>query len=111
MLRILMYTPTGKRPRHIWEGNIRMDVKEIGINMQNWDDSAQYRDCGIEPLGSISYLYLHCVAGSENTRVCAYRYKTVEQLSIRNADDDESSEDYGAADIHVSDTDVEEKNL
>ncbi|PSN47472.1 hypothetical protein C0J52_01954 [Blattella germanica] len=27
-------------------------------------------------------------------------YKTVEHLSIRNADDDESSEDYGAADVH-----------
>ncbi|KAJ9585230.1 hypothetical protein L9F63_002993 [Diploptera punctata] len=37
---------------------------------------------------------------SESTRVCAYRYKKVEQLSIHNADDDESSEDYGAADIH-----------
>jgi len=39
---------------------------------------------------------------SDNTRVCAYMYKTVEHLSIHNADDDESSEDYGAADVQVS---------
>jgi hypothetical protein len=39
---------------------------------------------------------------SDNTRVCAYMYKTVEHLSIHNADDDESSEDYGAADVQVT---------
>lgn len=33
--------------------------------------------------------------------MCAYMYKTVEHLSIHNADDDESSEDYGAADVQV----------
>lgn len=46
-----------------------------------------------------------CCAGSQlsdNTRVCAYMYKTVEHLSIHNADDDESSEDYGAADVQVT---------
>jgi hypothetical protein len=34
--------------------------------------------------------------------MCAYMYKTVEHLSIHNADDDESSEDYGAADVQVT---------
>ena len=38
---------TGKRPlgrpRRIWEDNIRMDLKEIGINERNWVDSAQDR--------------------------------------------------------------------
>ena len=29
------------RPRRRWEGNIRMGVKEIGINTRNWVDSAQ----------------------------------------------------------------------
>jgi hypothetical protein len=46
-----------------------------------------------------------CCAGSQvsdGTRVCAYMYKTVEHLSIHNADDDESSEDYGAADVQVN---------
>jgi hypothetical protein len=37
--------PAGKRPlgrpRHRWEDNIRMDLKEIGIN---WVFSAQDRD-------------------------------------------------------------------
>jgi hypothetical protein len=28
-------------PNHRWEGNIRMDLTEIGINMRNWVDSAQ----------------------------------------------------------------------
>jgi hypothetical protein len=37
-------TPTGKRPRHRWKGNIRIDLKGIGINMRNWVDSAQDRD-------------------------------------------------------------------
>ena len=39
--------PTGKRllgrPRRRWEDNIRMDIKEIGINTRNWIDSAQDR--------------------------------------------------------------------
>ena len=46
--KILTGTPTGKRPlgraRSRWEGNIRMDLKEIGINTRNWVDSAQDRD-------------------------------------------------------------------
>ena len=32
------------RPRRRWEDNIRMDLKEIGINTRNWIDSAQDRD-------------------------------------------------------------------
>ena len=48
---ILTGTSTGKkplgRPRHRWEDNIRMDLKEIGIKVRNWVDSAQ--DIG-EPL-------------------------------------------------------------
>ena len=33
-----------KRPSSIWEDNIRMDLKEIGINTRNWVDLAQDRD-------------------------------------------------------------------
>ena len=40
--------PIGKRPlgrpRRRWEDNIRMDLKEIGLNTRNWVDSAQDRD-------------------------------------------------------------------
>ena len=40
--KMLTGTPTGKRPlrrpRRRWEGNIRMDLKEIGINTRNWVD-------------------------------------------------------------------------
>ena len=39
--------PTGKRPlgrpKHRWENNITMDLKQIGINTRNWFDSAQDR--------------------------------------------------------------------
>ena len=39
---------TGKiplgRPRRRWEGNIRMDLEEIGFNVGNWVDSAQDRN-------------------------------------------------------------------
>ena len=42
--KILSGKPTGKRrlgrPRRRWEDNIRMDLKEIGINAGNWVDSA-----------------------------------------------------------------------
>jgi hypothetical protein len=47
--KILAGTPTGKislgRPRRRREDNIRKDLKEIGINLRNWIDSAQDRGC------------------------------------------------------------------
>ena len=46
--KILTGTPAGRRPvgrsRYRWEENIRMNLKEIGINTRNWVDSAQDRD-------------------------------------------------------------------
>ena len=46
--KILAGKPTGKRslgrPRRRWEDNIRMDLKEIGIDTRNWIDSAQNKD-------------------------------------------------------------------
>ena len=45
---ILAGKPTRNRPlgrlRCRWEDNIRMDLKEIGINLRNWVDLAQDRD-------------------------------------------------------------------
>ena len=45
--KILTCKPTGKRPsgrpRGRWEDNIRMDLKEVGINMRNWVHSARDR--------------------------------------------------------------------
>ena len=53
-LKIVTGIPTGKkplkRPRRKWEDNIKMDLKEIGINTRNWIDSAQHRDFIGEPL-------------------------------------------------------------
>ena len=31
-------------PKRIWEDNIRMYIKEIGINRRNWVDLGQDRD-------------------------------------------------------------------
>ena len=46
--KILTGKPTGKRPlgrrRRRSEDNISMYLKEIGINMSNWIDSAQDTD-------------------------------------------------------------------
>ena len=39
-LKMLMGKPIGK-PRYRWEGNIRMDLIEVSINMRNCIDSAQ----------------------------------------------------------------------
>ena len=46
--KTLTGTPAGKRPlrrpRSRWEDNIRINLKEIGINMRKLVDSAQDRD-------------------------------------------------------------------
>ena len=45
--KIFTGTPTEKRPlgrpRRKWENNIRMYIKEIGINTRNWVNSSQDR--------------------------------------------------------------------
>jgi len=43
--RVLVGKPKGKRPlgrcRHRWEDNIKMDLREIGIDGVNWIHLAQ----------------------------------------------------------------------
>ena len=43
-----MGKPEGKRPlgrpRHRWENNIKMDLKEVGCGGINWIDLSQDRD-------------------------------------------------------------------
>ena len=62
--QILTGTPAGKRylgrPGRRREDNIRIGLKEIGINRRNWVDSAQRLlegpcECGIELQGFISH--------------------------------------------------------
>jgi hypothetical protein len=51
--RVLVGKPEGKRPvrkpRRMWEGNIKMDLKEIGIDEANWiqlaEDRVQWQAC------------------------------------------------------------------
>jgi hypothetical protein len=50
--RVLVVRPDGKRslgrPRRRWEDNIKMDLREIGIDGENWihlvQDMVQWRD-------------------------------------------------------------------
>ena len=46
--KILAGKPTGRRPlerpRRRWEDNIRVNLKEIGINSRNWVDAAQNKN-------------------------------------------------------------------
>jgi hypothetical protein len=45
--RVLVGRPEGKRPlgrpRHRWEDNIKLDLREIGIDGANWTGLAQGR--------------------------------------------------------------------
>ena len=47
-MTILTDKSTGKKPlgrsRHRWEDNIRVNLKEIGVNTQNWIDVVQERE-------------------------------------------------------------------
>jgi hypothetical protein len=46
--RVLVVKPGGKRPtgrpRHRWEGNIKMDIKEVECGGMKWIKLAHYRD-------------------------------------------------------------------
>jgi hypothetical protein len=62
--RVLVGKTAGKRtvgrPRHRWEGNIKMDLQEVECGGMDWMELAQERgqavgtcECGNEPSGSI----------------------------------------------------------
>ena len=48
MYRVLVGKPEGRRPlgrpRHRWEDNIRMDLREVGCGSVDWMELAQDRD-------------------------------------------------------------------
>ena len=48
MYRVLVGRPEGKRPlgklRHRWDGNIKVDLQEVGCGVMDWIKLAQYRD-------------------------------------------------------------------
>jgi hypothetical protein len=48
LYRILVGKPEGKKPlirsRHRWEDNIKMDLREIGLEDVDWTHLAQDRD-------------------------------------------------------------------
>jgi hypothetical protein len=42
--RILVGNPEGRRPKHRWVDNIKMDLREIGWDGGDWINLAQDRD-------------------------------------------------------------------
>ena len=42
--RVLVGKTEGKRPRHRWENNIKMDLQEVGCGGMDWIELAQDRD-------------------------------------------------------------------
>jgi len=44
VFRFLVGKPEGKRPRHTWEDNIKMDLQEVGCRGVDWIELAQDRD-------------------------------------------------------------------
>jgi hypothetical protein len=42
--RILVGRPVGKRHRHRWEDNIKMDLQEVGCGGMDWVELAQDRE-------------------------------------------------------------------
>jgi hypothetical protein len=41
---ILVGKPEGRRPKRRWEGNIKMDLQEVGGGCGDWMERAQDRD-------------------------------------------------------------------
>ena len=79
--KILIGKSTGERPsgrpKHRWEDNIRMDLKEIcQFEELSWFDSRyglleSHCECGIEPPGSISHGISYSKNNSTSSRVAA----------------------------------------
>jgi hypothetical protein len=38
--RVLVGKPEGKRPRHRWEDNIKMDLQDVGVGCGDWMELA-----------------------------------------------------------------------
>jgi hypothetical protein len=65
--RILVGRPEGKRPlgrlRRRWEDNIKMDIREIGIDKANWIELAQDRVQWRAFVNTVMNLRVHKKAG------------------------------------------------
>ena len=51
--KVLVGKPEGKRPRHRWEDNIKMDLQEVGRGCGDWMELAQDRDMWRELVSTV----------------------------------------------------------
>ena len=69
--RVLVGKPDGKRPmgrlRHRWEGNIKMDLQEVGCGSMDWTELAQDRDSWRELVNMVMNLRVPSNAGNSLT--------------------------------------------
>ena len=60
--RVLVGKPEGRRPlgrpRHRWENNIRMDLRNVGCGCVNWMEVAQNKDMWLELVSAVMNLWV-----------------------------------------------------
>jgi hypothetical protein len=65
--RIMVGKPDGKtslrRPRHRWVGNIKMDLREIGLGGMDWLDLARDRDQWRVLVNTVMNLHVQKIGG------------------------------------------------
>ena len=61
--RVLVGKPDGKRPRHRWEDNIKMDLQEVGGSCGDWMELAQDRDRWRALVGTVRNLWVPKMQG------------------------------------------------
>ena len=57
--RVLVGSHVGRRPRHRWEDNIKIDLKEVGYDTRNWMYLAKDRQQCRTYLRSVMNLRVH----------------------------------------------------
>ena len=54
--RVLVGKPEGKRPRHRWHNNIKMDLQDVGCGFMDWIEMAQGSDSWLALVNAVMNL-------------------------------------------------------